>query len=393
MFHAPTLPHGQHSPDSVGGGIPLLNTVDLYPSNNPFSENELRSQILSPPVSRYGIQLSQCTPALLDSPSRSGHGSKMKQIFENARKEQPNFAPTTQNPSYRVSKGKYPKITTDHLHVDYFTSDNVCPRHGQPIQSNLNNQTALPGLGASVNTNPNVNTSLQSTNQVGYECSTPYGSWSGDSDYLISESARRSRTPKCPDNEPRIENWLASVSIPYSTSSSNVSSPSSASQNYSSSGYQADRESKGRQAITRILGRRRPRAIRVPSSYSADGSETPLTKEVCVKFSHQRLRKSPSMASPTSGGISLGVNTPTQADQSKQTKGDSTPEQDDTSDIESGLSPLSSNVCIQRGHRRLSQRSAAILRALGHNAKIRRLYHRPPSSSDGGGVALQGEIA
>ncbi|KAH7079072.1 hypothetical protein BKA63DRAFT_488745 [Paraphoma chrysanthemicola] len=174
-----------------------LSTQHSSEETNPFAQQ----LVSSPRVANIRIRRSTCSSALLRSPARAGYTERMRQIFEDAGHEQ--------HMSHNIPTGLYPQlpnisrkasaspVKTEATYLDPTSFSSYRPE-SLCLSTNLRVGMAPYGVGQA---------SLPHLSQ------RSSGSWSDDSGYIITTS-RGVRSSFLPPLKEQIYSWLAGVSNP-----------------------------------------------------------------------------------------------------------------------------------------------------------------------------------
>ncbi|KAF2110178.1 hypothetical protein BDV96DRAFT_668709 [Lophiotrema nucula] len=190
----PTHPETQSLPNGAGGISLPSQRHAAFPARTPKGTYLLASPGYSKPAN-VGVRRAQKASLLLGSPARPGHASRMKQMFADATTE--NRAPKNDGV---VLYPQLPNVSRTCNPVEGAmeeyrpaTPDVFCSGQGSPLPPTYD--IAVPNLRCLRPAESPVESS---------------GSWSGDSSYLTVENPPRRSSPGA-STEPRINEWLSTI--------------------------------------------------------------------------------------------------------------------------------------------------------------------------------------
>ncbi|KAF2476356.1 uncharacterized protein BDR25DRAFT_375279 [Lindgomyces ingoldianus] len=302
------------STESPDGGV-SLHSSDITGTPN------IRTPPSSKRIANVGIRRSQYTSVLLESPARPSHASRMRQIFEEA-----SFGKVVSSASNgMVAYPQLPNTSRAHSPTDRHPQSSYGP--GFLLPSNRpDSAEATPERLQRPTSSENLSES-----------------WSGDSDYLITEH-RYHRSSRSISPQPRIDDWLSTVSqedgfseekcvVLRSQATNSVPSASS--------------------ILPSHYNRTPPPSVLMSSAIPSNpvlahpGRLHRQVLDVCL--SKTEVDQPPKLEASQYHGILLPPETPPGTTRS-QLKQSCTPHE--SIDLDDGgiqLSPLSPNVCIARG--------------------------------------------
>ncbi|KAF2192560.1 hypothetical protein K469DRAFT_745966 [Zopfia rhizophila CBS 207.26] len=378
---------------SPSGGVSLdvrqfANIVPQRGSTGPAS---------SPKTANIGIRRTQYNSTLLSSPARSGHASRMKQNFEDARLENcsrdgaamypqlPNISPA-RSPTSRYDKHRLSQNTPAYYRSGFpSAADSTAPppepqnnvrlsEVDPPLSSKIDMNSLPPPqfvLGIQETVEKCLQTELEGTVEdsrvSSHDCSSvDSDSWFGDSNYLTAGPRLPSTSTASP--KPGIGDWLSSLfpsgeltikihSSDALTGRDGLSSPDNSNNNSSSGALSQSPQS-------------------APFTLSSAGPRARRISDQCMHLGSPQELPTAATQTPRTGRISLSaLFTPIVA---SRDAGENMciPQADNVDDGGIELSTLSPNVCIERGRRRhLVKKAGSTIRALGQRPGATRFAH------------------
>ncbi|KAF2741421.1 hypothetical protein EJ04DRAFT_3612 [Polyplosphaeria fusca] len=315
--------------------VPHADSPRLSIAPDPPGHDMQTSPLRTPSSTRIanvGIRRSHHASILLGSPARPGHTKRMNQIFADSSREN-----KTPQCAQNISYPPLPDIS-DHYEPATWIQEQNRSSEGKII--NLQQGCLLPpGLAQSAASAKQPRNALP-----GSLMGDSSGSWSGDSSYLTVDAGPRTHFPVAL-TQPRVEDWLSSLSLSTNTPHGDISLSDARHRDHST-------DSSDGGDFTTCHEQLSPHLVDRPHFGSRSSGSSSLASQIDLSFKHDDglLAQSEAHEDGTAAATKVcsspetPLRTRLRQPSSIALHGEEEP---DDGGIE--LSPLSPNVCVERG--------------------------------------------